>query len=734
MSATPLSMLKVVTTGLQDFERLNPPIGQPSLKNYSYVLRRRTRWASYWRRVGFDTRADFGRSARVTLPQSGELITRAVLVIVLPDLEGPQAAADAAAHAINGGTAEPKWYWTNSVGHAVCSSVTMSVSDVVVDRVDSRLMNVIDEQEHAVEHFVTTNDILMRDPSSYPNPKFQKANTTLEIVVPFWWNRGIGPQALPIQALNKEKVQINCQFRTVQELIYTTARTAGGALPTMAGSQFYNSKGGEPLAGHRMPTEWKIEDAYWIVEYVSLEEREAAAFRLADLQIPIEQHVALPVMPTEGARNVRMRIEAGGLVRELQWVAQRTQAPEYNAYFHYAYDLGPHGDPLSTAIQWPNAQIPSWDYGDGYIRPAYCDYRSDPIQAAALWYRGKERFNHEGPSMFRSLIPALGSRRTPLVNRYIYRYDFGLWPTGGLAETLFYTRDEVRGAANWDKLPGRELQLTMNQPDCGVTVLEAEPETTAREWSNEVWHRVDDDFPAGIAGFEVLLKGAGGGANGGGGASVAGIVDFKQLKGLTGYEGLFVRCVPGGSAALVIQLQTDAGFRYIWIAVAGAGGEGGWAGRGGHAGSAVKIGGRGGDQVLTHAGTVERGGGGGGRLSERDVGLGLGPGTQMPVDDVGFMVLMKSTGGLGINRGGDGELGGASGEGAGGGGGSYVSHLITKVASHPGTDDTDVQVSSVRLTPVRRVDVTPKFNIYAWLTRYNMLRIYGGRAALLFAD
>ena len=723
MSATPISMLKVVTTGLQDFERLNAPLGQPSVKNYTYGIRRRTRWASQWRRVDFDTRADFGRKASVTIPQAGELLTRAVLVVVLPDLETPQV-----------GATSPKWYWTNSVGHALCSSVSMSISDVVVDTLDSRLMSAIDENEHPVEHFVTTNDLLMRDPSSYPNLKFQKANTTLELVFPFWWNRGIGPQALPIQALTKESVEITCQFRTVQQLIYTEER-GGTGLPTMAGSTLYN---GAAEVG-TMPTEWNFKEAYWIMEFVSLEEREAAAFRVADLQIPIEQHVALPVMPTEGAKNVRMRVEASGLVRDIRWVAQRVEAPIYNAYFLYSYDLSAtDNDGGPQAIWWPNAEIPSWDYGDGYIRPAFCDRRSDPIAAAALWYRGKERFNHEGPSMFRSLIPAMGSRRTPLVDRYIYRYDFGLWPTGGLAEALFYSRDEVRGAANWDKLPGRELLLTMNHPECPVERWETVPGATDREWINEVWYRIaTSDYAASTAGFHVTLRGAGGDNEndlGGGGAEVSGIIDYQQLQQLPGYDGLYVRCVPGGSAAIVVQQLIDNVFKYTIIAVAGAGGNGGEGGRGGDAGSAVAIGYRGGDQEQTHDGNSYLGGGGGGRLGERGVGLGLVAGIAMPTGDISFMGMLESTGGSGPAGGGDGELGGASGDGAGGGGGSYVSTYITQVATYPGDLETSGWMSEVIMRPLHRVDVKPKFTIHAWITRYNMLRIYGGRAALLFAE
>ena len=96
MPSTPASMLRILGYGLQDLERLNPPRGQPSTKFYTAVLRPRSRWASQWRRVEFDNLADFGRKATTTLPILGEFITRATLVVELPDIFGPQAAAEAA--------------------------------------------------------------------------------------------------------------------------------------------------------------------------------------------------------------------------------------------------------------------------------------------------------------------------------------------------------------------------------------------------------------------------------------------------------------------------------------------------------------------------------------------------------------------------------------------------------------------------------------------------------------
>lgn len=767
-------MLKIVTQGLQDQERLNPPLGNPSTRFYSAVHRRRTRWASRWERVDFDNLADFGRTATATLPQKAELISRVTLVVILPDLKGPQAAAQAAAAAAGHTIIGPHWSWTNGVGHAVASQITLLIDGQPIDTLDSRLLEILDEQETAVEHFESSCDMIGRNPTGYTDKAYQgktryqrQPNQPVEVVLPFWFSRGPGPQALPIQALSRSKVQITCQFRDIQSLIYTDARvdprnpgkevTSGqpGPLPLISGATFYETDVtaapqriynqtrtpivqsdsptlepfGRVLTGHAMPTSWHFVDAFFVVEYVSLEDREASAFRMADLQIPIIQHVAIPPKPTDGASILRIPIGQGGLVRDLSLVAQRTEATDYNAYFLFSRDLG---DPEATAAGgsqipwWPDARIPNWDYGDGYVRPAFELRRSDPIQGMTLRVRGVDRFDHDGPSLFRSLIPALGCRRTPLVDRYIYRYDFGFWPTGGLADAAERPRDEVRGAANWDRLPQKELVVRMATDSCGpATSWEVDPSQAAVTVSGSSLIRLEDHFSPRTAGFHVSLRGYGSGPVDGSGAIVSGIVNYQALRRLPGYMTTRVRTNALGSASLVTQTGVD---QHIWIAVAGCGGFGQFAHRGGNAGDAVQIGTVGGSTTLRQHAAVDadHGGAGGGRLEE--AGVGLPDGIQMPTTDA-FVLSHQETGGG--TTGGDGYYGGGSGNLAGGGGGSYVSRWITEVTSTLASEEGQVTAT---ITPLRITKKeNPKFILYSWLTTYNLLRITGGRGVLMFS-
>jgi len=894
MASTPASMFHIVTTGLQDLERLNAPKGRPSIRFYSAVFMRRTRWASQWRRVEFDNLADFGKKATVTLPQLGELISRVILVVDMPDIYTIQQQAEAAARSTGSEFSPntiigPKWNWTNSIGHALCSSIELQIGDQVVDTLDSRLLEVLDEQIRPVEHFDTTNTMISRDPVAYTSTVSTKP-TTLEIIPPFWFNRGPGPQVLPIQALSKDKVQITVNFRPIQQCVYTDARIDSrnpplsgnqglGPMPNIAACGFFQTDAatgqtiynmtrtpvgtgfdpsltplGSLVPGIVMPSSYHFLDAYWIVEYISLEDREAAAFRMADLQLPIEQHLAVPPVETGGASSIRIPINEGGLVRDMTWVAQRIEAPSYNAYFLFSRDLvQPRPGLTESEIPWwPDAVIPNWDYGDGFIQPAFMTRQSDPLKAATLWYRGQRRFDHEAPSFFRSLIPALNCQRAPLIDRYIYRYDFGFWPTGGLADALTKPVDQVRGFSNWDKIPKKELDLSLDT-GCGFTW--AVDTTQAAVTFTDPLREIASYFSSGTQAFRVDLSGsAGPGLYGGAGATVSGILNYQQLRSLPNFSNIIARVVPGGSAALALQTFDGTSFGYQWLAVAGAGGAGTITTSGGSAAGAVSIAYQGGNapqtqthedvsgtattvltnyipnytissffgfsspiftvtqpgtiygwRVLTGLSTValgnsitingtfypgpsfaagspsiewhtvtlgtpiqvqsgdtirvshgnnsERsyncamnglfaiaeitvqkavstlGGGGGGRGPT--LAPGQPDGSAMPTTEVFILSAQQTGGSTYLANGGDGFTGGGSGSLAGGGGGSYVSRFMTGVTTNDGSSEGP---SSITITPLVSVpNPKPNFTIYIWMTAYNLLRITGGRGALMFS-
>jgi len=792
-------MLKVVSSGLQDQSRLNAPRGRPETSEYRFALRKRTRWASQWRYVPFDGNPDFGRTVTCTLPQDGELITQAVLVIRPPDLFGPQ-----------GNAVYPNWVWTNSLGHALIENIQFNLRNAVIDSIDGRLLEILDDTEGPMEHFQSTNDRLARDPQFFPMaavngvpcpplnsiglyPNYQDPAMLLHVVPPFWWNRGPGPSALPMQALTKETVQLTVSFRNIDQVVVPLYLQGAVDSPAtaMPGSPLYDASGTQ-IGTMPDTSQWHLQDAYWLIEYISLETREAAAFRLADLQIPITQHLAAAPINSGGAYTMRVQLEQTGLMRDMIWIAQHPDAPAVRAWFSFGKDLrGPSYDqsdlqkliatwspviqqnnpeiwsllsPYVTAISaaagqslwWPNMFFPDWDVGDGYYVPSSIDRFSDPLETMRLMYRGKTRFELYGGSWTRSIVPALGSRRGPVINRYIYRYDFGLWPTGGLAETLSAAADEPRGMANWDKIQFKELQVWFNQGNCTPSETQnirgAEKFIDYNSDLSGEWLNISDlsnnsavKLFNNITDARVTLVGRTP-PNGGAPAVVSGVIDITNIKSIRGFRNLWLRTVPQGSTGLFAErVDASGNTLYVAIAVAGGGGEGTVEQIGGAAGSAVACGTRG-DGVQSHAPAGDDfGGAGGGRRGAPGPAPAVGRsdlsganGIPMPLNDTAFMVSLQSTGGNAspVARGGDGWRGGGAGIKAGGGGGSFVSRYINSVDSFTMTEVSEEAKHPNRVfyfRPLKRLfSEQQPLMLHVWFTRYNMLRIFAGRAALMF--
>jgi hypothetical protein len=215
---------------------------------------------------------------------------------------------------------------------------------------------------------------------------------------------------------------------------------------------------GEEIPSISMPANLQMRDMYLLCEFISLEDTEAIAFRSSQLEYRVEQHYIVPKHETKGAANVRIQLPYNNPVKDIMWVAQRPEVEQYNAWFLFTRDL--QSRTTQSIPWWPDAILSP----DGQSKPAFRNAYSEPIQGVQLTLSNIIRFTHpESPSLFRALIPVLHYRKAPLFNRYIYVYPFGLAP-GANDDPELGSCANPRGYSNWDKLPKKELHLTMN-PD-----------------------------------------------------------------------------------------------------------------------------------------------------------------------------------------------------------------------------------------------------------------------------
>ena len=503
MASTPATSLSLVTSGLAD-ARQCAPLGNPDVRQFLNVVRKTTRWSAQWNRVDFDGSPEFGTRVSMTLPRIAELVSGFTLVVTMPDIYAPQLAAIKAAGGSNfddpGAFLGPVYGWTNSLGHALIQRIELEIGGAIVETLDGRLLEMLDELYETVESAVAKNAMIARAPNGFsPRTFLSPTPLTVQIPIPFWFSRpGVYSHALPLDALQSENVRVHVTFRPVNQLFYTAARvdsrTAGwqtlgspaaGSMWPLAGARFWRAAPtatervysmntstpaagvpGELIAGVQIPARPSPVSAYALVEYISLEEYEALAFRTGELTYHVEQHNAVQVEQTNGLKELRIAVPYTNPTKELLWVCQRPEAETYNAWFLFTRDLGParpvNLDPPNVCALpwWPDAVLlPSVEQG-WQIVPGFQTSYSEPLERVALHYNSYERFNHEGASFFRGIVPARSYTKSAVINRYVYAYAFG--------QPMKRLEYGPSGAANWDKINRKELFLTMNNGRCGA--------------------------------------------------------------------------------------------------------------------------------------------------------------------------------------------------------------------------------------------------------------------------
>jgi hypothetical protein len=500
MAATVANSLTLVSTGLAD-TRLQPPKGRPELDQFVKVVHKTTRYAAQWNRVEFDGSVEFGQRVSVTIPRIGELVSGFTIAVTMPDLYTPQLAAIRAA----GGTSltdlgrflGPLYGWTNSLGHALIQRVELEIGGAIVETLDGRLLEILDELYETVESAQSKNAMIKRAANGYKATTFLTPSPTVYIPIPFWFARpGVYGHALPIDALSADLVRVHVTLRPVAQLYFTEARTnptlplslspAGlsGTMTTLAGAQWLQrDPAGTPvkylsaaqannaipasvLPGLSLPLRFSP-SAYALIEYISLDLKEALGFRDAELTYQVEQHQAVESQPTLGLQQLRVEVPYANPVKEVLWVFQRPEAEAYNAWFLFTQDLGPLTTPgqpqqptLDTALPWwPDAVLNPTPALTWRVRPAFQQSNSEPLESATLTYSAFERFVHDGGSFFRSVVPAMYYSKAAIHNRYVYAYSFG--------KKMGRLQYGASGAANWDKIRYKELYLTLKRNRTG---------------------------------------------------------------------------------------------------------------------------------------------------------------------------------------------------------------------------------------------------------------------------
>jgi hypothetical protein len=113
-----------------------------------------------------------------------------------------------------------------------------------------------------------------------------------------------------------------------------------------------------------------------------------------------------------------------------------------------------------TVPWWPDAVLPTLNT-NWQLVPAFQQSYSEPLAGVTMLYNSYERFVGEGGSYFRTHGPSFSYIKSALHNRYIYAYMFG--------QKVKPQEYEPSGSANWDKIPRKELYVSLRKGRNGTS-------------------------------------------------------------------------------------------------------------------------------------------------------------------------------------------------------------------------------------------------------------------------
>ncbi len=427
------ALLQLAAYGAQDIYLT----GNPQITFFVSVYRRYTNFAIQNIRQNFYGNGDFGQKVYCQLEPIGDLVNKMYLRIKLPSLK-PYSYTDDSGNLV-------KFYWVNSIGHAIIKTIEVEIGGVTIDRHFGIWLEIWSEL--TVDASKREGYYQMIGKSDNPVNLNNDGNLDLWVPLQFWFNKTIG-QSLPLVALQDHQVRIYVAFRDLSQLIISSS----GEIFSV--KSICSKKPG-------VPDNLSITETFLDVDYIFLEDEERKKFAKENHQYLIEQvQVYANQLTTKGQEFVnvptdtceapadkyspelfhRVIMDFNHPVKELIWVFQNRNV----------LSLYPYG-----GNEWFNFSTNSY-------RDTQTD-SEDPMRSCKIVFEGKDRIEYKPSTYFRNIVPFQYHTNVP--NNYIYCYSFSNNPE----------QFQPSGSCNFSRIDDQELYVNisprLNEPMINVFAI-----------------------------------------------------------------------------------------------------------------------------------------------------------------------------------------------------------------------------------------------------------------------
>ena len=353
----------------------------------------------------------WGKTAQCQLSRSGDLCYGLYLQVQLPALTR-QMFLDANDHQTVTQVA-----WTNSVGHALINTVTLTIGSVQIDKHYGRWLNLWSELTEKEEHRMGLNEMLGREESDIGLVGNADTPRTLYVPLQFWFCRHLGA-ALPIVALSYHDTLIKMELADLNALVVYLTAAGERYRPTTPVAKIENNA-------------VELTKLSLFAKTIYLEGDERTRFAKQDHTYVIEQlqyngQEAISDFHTSHEKQIRLNIN------------HPTKALYFTAQHAENYKEGPcNNDWFNYSSNAPGSRNPA--------------YSKDLLDTAQLRLNSHDRFAPaRQASYFRLMQPAAHHTRIP--KKHIYLYSFAISPE----------QSQPSGSCNFSRIDNAQLILRSN--------------------------------------------------------------------------------------------------------------------------------------------------------------------------------------------------------------------------------------------------------------------------------
>jgi hypothetical protein len=348
-------LMQLVAYGAQDIYLT----GNSQITFFKVVYRRHTNFSIESIEQTFEGEVDFGKKVTVNIARNGDLVSKAMLRVVLPALNQSQ----------NSST----WHgWVNSIGNALIKSVEVEIGGQMIDKHYGEWLEIFGELNYNDSSMRVYKNLIGKYDSDVSLETNAISSKTVYVPLQFWFCRNPG-LALPLIALQYHEVKIHFDFRPLRELT--------------------RSDVGITTAQDTSENTAKITRASLWVDYIYLDTDERRRFAQVSHEYLIEQ---VQYNGAEGIRanstGINCRLDFNHPCKELVWVINRDTLTTANT---------------STGNNWFNFSSSTG---------------SDTIHEAKLLFNGHDRMSSRDALYFRQVQPFIHHTRAPMKHIYNYSF------------------------------------------------------------------------------------------------------------------------------------------------------------------------------------------------------------------------------------------------------------------------------------------------------------------------